>query len=155
MTVAGNALNVYGKFSAFMSFLVALCACLISWSIGGTILMGPKYTNVTTGNVQSITCLSNTCSGSVLINGTTIQLQNIPLGTMVGQTIQVYYTNDTPPQYSGAPNAPKALGISLMSVGLLILAVAVIVGIVVSKSRTASQVVGGVTLVDQITSTFK
>ena len=155
MKVVGNALNGYGKFTAFMSFLVALCACLISWSIGGTIIFGPKYKNVTTGNVQSISCSSNVCSGTVLVNGVSIQLDNMPKGTMNGQTIQVYYTNDTPPKYSGAPNPPKSLGVSLMSVGLMILAVAILIGFTVTKSRTASQVLGGVTLVDQISSAFR
>lgn len=79
----------------------------------------------------------------------------MPVGTMNGQTIQVYYTSDTPTKYSGAPNPPNSLGVSLMSVGLMILAVAILIGFTVTKSRTASQVLGGVTLVDQISSAFR
>lgn len=154
-SIVGNALNGYGKISALISFISALCMCLIFFSIGGSILVGPKYENVTSGKVESLACTGNTCSGNVLINGISVNIGNIPIGTTVGQTIQVFYTNDTPPKYSGSASPPKTLGVSLMSVGISILLVAIIIGYTVTKSRTASQVFGGITLVDQISSAFK
>jgi hypothetical protein len=155
MKVFGNALNGYGKISALLSFIAALCTCLILFSVGGSILTGPKYENVTSGKVETLACTGNVCSGNVLINGISVNMGNIPIGTTVGQTIQVFYTNDTPPKYSGSASPPKTLAVSLMSVGISILLVAILIGVTVTKSRTASQVFGGMTLVDQISSAFR
>jgi hypothetical protein len=145
--VVGNSLNLFGKATTIYWVLGALSVCLISTSVGSLMLVSPKYTNATTGTVKSVSCTSNVCQGTVLLqNGSSIFVNNLPSGTSVDATVNVYYTSESPPKYSGAQSPPNIVPVSLISSGFLILIIAVLIGTAISKSRTASQVVGGVQL---------
>lgn len=152
--MAGNALNVYGKFSILVSVLVALSVCLVFTSIGSAIITSPEYPNRTMGIVDSVSCTGNVCSGTVLVNGTPVFIDTLAQGATKGSQMEIFYTNDPLPKYTASAPAQKMFGVSMISSGILILIVALAIGYYSSKSRTASQVVGGVTLVDQISRLF-
>lgn len=145
--VVGNSLNFFGKATTVYWVVIAFSVCVIMTSVGSLMLISPKYTNGTTGTVKSVSCSSNVCQGTVLLqNGSSVFVDNLPKGTAQDATVNIYYTSESPPKYSGVQSPPNILPVSIISSGLLILIVAVLVGSAVSKSRTASQVVGGVQL---------
>lgn len=148
-TLIGDGLDAYGKFSTYLGLGVAGSVCIVLTIIGLFILFNNN--NRTTGTIKSIgTCSSNLCSGTVaLTDGTLVTVTNLSQNQTVGATIDLSYTNDNPPVYS-ANTPPKILGVGLISCGTLVCCIALLVTYLVSTSRTASQVVGGVTLVDQI-----
>jgi hypothetical protein len=48
------------------------------------------------------------CQGTVLLqNGSSIFVNNLPSGTSVDATVNIYYTSESPPKYSGAQSPPK------------------------------------------------
>lgn len=145
--VVGNSLNFFGKATTVYWVVIAFSVCAIMTSVGSLMLASPKYTNATFGTVQSVSCSSNVCSGTVLLqNGSSVLIDNLPRGATKDASVNVYYTSESPPKYSGAPSPPNFFAVSIISSGFLILILAVLVGMAVSKSRTASQVVGGVQL---------
>lgn len=141
----GNVLNTTGKLSGYVAVIAGLIVCLCFTGIGSILLFGPDYSNTTSGVVKSI----SGGSAQVLIGQDTVTVSNIPEKTQNETVIFVYYTNDKPPKYSASKNSPL-IGAGLISSGVVALIFGLVVMSFVSQSRTASQVVGGLTILDAI-----
>lgn len=156
----GQGLEAYGKFRAYLGVLLALLICMSSAGAGYFVInRTPVYVNSTTGTAKNVKCSANVCETDVTLtisgNTYTPHLTYGP-GIVENASVTVYYSNETPPRFStSSDNVPKPIGYGLISCGLCICITAFMFAYLVSTSKVAAQVYGGVGAASNIGSLFR
>lgn len=151
-----DALKFYGQFRAYTGVIITSLIASSLISSGVLIIRSPSvYTNKTTGTANNVKCDPDKCTTnvSVTVSGNTYT----PFLTFSEQiteksTVDVYYDNSNPPNFSstGATGNKDIIGYGFIGVALCILLIAVLFAVVVSKSNTAAKVYGGVTAISDV-----
>lgn len=147
--------EVYGKFKAYLGVFMGIVICMIFSAIGYFIInRKATFANETSGDAKNVKCTSNVCETDVTVslygNTYTPHLMYGP-GLVDGSKVKVYYTDDKPPRFdSKSDNIPKAVGYGMISSALCVCLVSIVVAVVVSQSKAAAQVYGGIEAIQNV-----
>ncbi len=139
-----NALHMYGKFKAYLGVVVALV-----FGIGLIIFSRNRifdFVNETTATVTETNCSADSCTAKVTANvkGTTY-VRDFTLQNPAPATVKLYYTNDTPPEFSTYNSGGSKYARPIMiALAIFMIVLSLIVAYVVTTSKGLGAVYGGV-----------